>query len=284
MKSKQNRNASKLAAAMSLAVAVLMGGGAVVAAAEAPVGEAAMQRQITVKGVVVDAQGLPVPGAGVVQKGTTNGAMTAEDGTFSIEVPAGSILQVSCIGYADTEVAASANVRIVLQESSEYLNELVVVGFGTQRKENLTGAVSSVNVSRVFDSKPIVNVEKGLQGVVPGLQITYTTNDQDAAATIKVRGTGSINGSNKPLVLLDGVEIPDLTFVNPNNIENISILKDAASASIYGARAAYGVVLITSKDGSNLKDNVSISYSNNFSWQQPIRSCFEMNEKSCYES
>ena len=270
MKSKQNRNASKLAAAMSLTVAVLVGGGAVVAAAEAPVGEAAMQRQITVKGVVVDAQGLPVPGAGVVQKGTTNGAMTAEDGTFSIEVPAGSILQVNCIGYADTEVAASANVRIVLQESSEYLNELVVVGFGTQRKENLTGAVSSVNVSRVFDSKPIVNVEKGLQGVVPGLQITYTTNDQDAAATIKVRGTGSINGSNKPLVLLDGVEIPDLTFVNPNNIENISILKDAASASIYGARAAYGVVLITSKDGSNLKDNVSISYSNNFSWQQPI--------------
>lgn len=109
-----------------------------------------------------------------------------------------------------------------------------------------------------------------MQGIVPGLQINYTTNDQGGAPTIKIRGTGSINGSNKPLILLDGVEIEDLSFVNPNSIANISVLKDAASSSIYGSRAAYGVVLITSKDGSELKDNVKISYSNNFSWNEPI--------------
>ena len=109
-----------------------------------------------------------------------------------------------------------------------------------------------------------------MQGVVPGLQITYNSNDQGAAATIKIRGTGSVNGSSKPLILLDGVEIEDLTLVNPNTIANISVLKDAASASIYGARAAYGVVLITTKDGSGMQDKVTVSYSNNFSWLSPI--------------
>ncbi len=147
---------------------------------------------------------------------------------------------------------------------------VVVVGFGTQKRENLTGAVSSVDVNKVFNSKPIVDVSKGLQGVVPGLTINFTTNDQGSSPTIKVRGTGSLNGSNKPLVLLDGVEIDDLSFINPDNIANISILKDAASSSIYGSRAAYGVVLITSKNGSNMQDRVHISYSNNFSWNQPI--------------
>ena len=266
MKSKQNRNASKLAAAMSLAVAVLVGGGAVVAAAEAPVGEAAMQRQITVKGVVVDAQGLPVPGAGVVQKGTTNGAMTAEDGTFSIEVPAGSILQVSCIGYADTEVAASANVRIVLQESSEYLNELVVVGFGTQRKENLTGAVASVNVEKSLSSRPIPDISRGLQGAVPGMTIQFGSTEVGADARIRIRGQiGSNLGGASPLILLDNVEIPSIQMVNPDDIESISVLKDAASASIYGAKAAFGVILITSKKGAET-ESVSVSYSGNLAF------------------
>ncbi|MFB0974212.1 MAG: SusC/RagA family TonB-linked outer membrane protein, partial [Bacteroidales bacterium] len=149
------------------------------------------------------------------------------------------------------------------------LQDAVIVGFGTQKKVNLTGAVSAVDVGKTFNSKPITDVSKGLQGVVPGLTITYTTNDQGSSASIKVRGTGSINGSNKPLILLDGVEISDLSFVNPTNVANISVLKDAASASIYGSRAAYGVVLITTKDGSEMKDRVSITYSNNFSWNQP---------------
>lgn len=134
----------------------------------------------------------------------------------------------------------------------------------------MTGSVAAVDVDKAFGSKPITDVSKGLQGVVPGLSITYNSNDLNASPTMKIRGTGSINGDNTPLILLDGVEVPDLSFVNPDNIKSISVLKDAASASIYGSRAAWGVVLITSKDGSAVKDKVSITYSNNFSWNQPI--------------
>lgn len=182
----------------------------------------------------------------------------------------GSSLEVSCIGYETVSVAASENLSVTLKEDTQFLDEVVVVGFGTQKKVNMTGSVAAVDVDKAFGSKPITDVSKGLQGVVPGLSITYNSNDLNASPTMKIRGTGSINGDNTPLILLDGVEVPDLSFVNPDNIKSISVLKDAASASIYGSRAAWGVVLITSKDGSAVKDKVSITYSNNFSWNQPI--------------
>ena len=228
------------------------------------------QQQIRVTGTVVDAQGVPVPGASVIIKGTATGTMTDGQGNFALNVRAGATLEVSCIGYATVEVAARDKVRVVLEEDNEFLEESVVVGFGTQKKVNLTGAVTAVDAEKVFGSKPITDVSKGLQGVVPGLTITYNTNDLTASPTMKIRGTGSVNGDNKPLILLDGVEIPDLSFVNPDNIKSISVLKDAASSSIYGSRAAWGVVLITSKDGSSVKDNVTITYSNNFSWNEPV--------------
>ena len=228
------------------------------------------QQQIRVTGTVVDAQGVPVPGASVIIKGTATGTMTDGQGNFVLNVRAGATLEVSCIGYATVEVAARDKVRVVLEEDNEFLEESVVVGFGTQKKVNLTGAVTAVDAEKVFGSKPITDVSKGLQGVVPGLTITYNTNDLTASPTMKIRGTGSVNGDNKPLILLDGVEIPDLSFVNPDNIKSISVLKDAASSSIYGSRAAWGVVLITSKDGSSVKDNVTITYSNNFSWNEPV--------------
>ncbi len=229
-------------------------------------------QNVKVSGTVKDNAGEPLIGVYVLVEGTTTGASTEFDGTYTLTAPANGNLVFSLMGMKDVVVPVNnrSTINVVMEEDAVLLGDVVVVGFGTQKKENLTGAVASVNVDRVFDSKPIVNVEKGLQGVVPGLQITYNSNDQGASATVKVRGTGSINGSNKPLVLLDGVEIEDLTFVNPNNIANISVLKDAASASIYGARAAYGVVLITSKDGSEAKDRMTVSYSNNFAWQQPI--------------
>lgn len=182
----------------------------------------------------------------------------------------GASLEVSCIGYETISVAASENMSVTLKEDTQFLDEVVVVGFGTQKKVNMTGSVAAVDVDKAFGSKPITDVSKGLQGVVPGLSITYNSNDLNASPTMKIRGTGSINGDNTPLILLDGVEVPDLSFVNPDNIKSISVLKDAASASIYGSRAAWGVVLITSKDGSAVKDKVSITYSNNFSWNQPI--------------
>ena len=228
------------------------------------------QQRITVHGKVLDASGQPVPGASVIEAGTTNGVNTGIDGAFSITVRSGASLEVSCIGYETVKVSASANMSVTLREDSEFLDEVVVVGFGTQKKVNMTGSVSAVDVDKAFGSKPITDVSKGLQGVVPGLSISYSTNDLNASPTMKIRGTGSINGDNSPLILLDGVEVPDLSFVNPDNIKSISVLKEAASSSIYGSRAAWGVVLITSKDGSAVKDRVSITYSNNFSWNQPI--------------
>ena len=223
-----------------------------------------------VSGRILDSSGQPVPGASIIEKGTTNGVNTDIDGKFTISVKSGSSLEVSCIGYETVSVAASENLSVTLKEDTQFLDEVVVVGFGTQKKVNMTGSVAAVDVDKAFGSKPITDVSKGLQGVVPGLSITYNSNDLNASPTMKIRGTGSINGDNTPLILLDGVEVPDLSFVNPDNIKSISVLKDAASASIYGSRAAWGVVLITSKDGSAVKDKVSITYSNNFSWNQPI--------------
>lgn len=228
------------------------------------------QTRILVSGRILDSSGQPVPGASVIEKGTTNGVNTDIDGKFTISVKSGASLEVSCIGYETVSVAASENMSVTLKEDTQFLDEVVVVGFGTQKKVNMTGSVAAVDVDKAFGSKPITDVSKGLQGVVPGLSITYNSNDLNASPTMKIRGTGSINGDNTPLILLDGVEVPDLSFVNPDNIKSISVLKDAASASIYGSRAAWGVVLITSKDGSTVKDKVSITYSNNFSWNQPI--------------
>lgn len=228
------------------------------------------QTRILVSGRILDSSGQPVPGASIIEKGTTNGVNTDIDGKFTISVKSGSSLEVSCIGYETVSVAASENLSVTLREDTQFLDEVVVVGFGTQKKVNMTGSVAAVDVDKAFGSKPITDVSRGLQGVVPGLSITYNSNDLNASPTMKIRGTGSINGDNTPLILLDGVEVPDLSFVNPDNIKSISVLKDAASASIYGSRAAWGVVLITSKDGSAVKDKVSITYSNNFSWNQPI--------------
>lgn len=262
--------ASKLFAVVAFAAALC--GGNYAYASEASGGDsmAIVAPNQTVSGVVVDAKGQPVVGAAVMEKGVNNGSITDVDGKFTISVQSGAKLEISCLGYVTQLVTAVNGVRIVLAEDALYLDDVVVVGFGTQKKVNLTGAVSSVDVDKTFGSKPLTDVSKGLQGTVPGLTITYTTNDLDASPTMKIRGTGSINGTNTPLILLDGVEVPNLSFVNPDNIKSISVLKDAASASIYGSRAAWGVVLITSKEGSAVKDNVQVTYSNNFSWNQPI--------------
>ena len=231
-----------------------------------------LAQNIAVTGKVVDKNNEPIIGAYVVVLGTTTGTSTGVDGSYSINAPANGTLQFTCIGYKTQEVliAGRNNIPVILADDAEFLEETVIVGFGTQKKVNLTGAVSAVDVEKTFGSKPITDVSKGLQGVVPGLTITYDTGDLGAAPTMKLRGTGSINGDNKPLILVDGVEVPDLSFVNPDNIQNISVLKDAASSSIYGSRAAWGVILITSKDGSGSKDKVRVTYSNNLSWNQPM--------------
>ena len=259
---------NKILAAVAVA-AGLFGSYALAAAASSP--EVAMQQQITASGVVVDSQGQPVPGASVVVKGTTKGTMTDARGRFSIQTNPGATLEISCIGYKTETLTALENLRVVLQDDAEMLSETVVVGYGAQKKINLTGAVASVDVGKALESRPIPDVGRGLQGSTPGLNVRIGSTEVGSDAIIRIRGqVGSYNGSAAPLILLDNVEIPSLNLINPDDIESISVLKDAASASIYGAKAAFGVILITSKKGAKEEGSVKITYSGNLSFQNLV--------------
>lgn len=216
----------------------------------------------TVSGTVVDANGEPIPGATVVVKGTTTGTITDMDGNFTVfGVPEDATLQFSFVGMKTVEVAVGekSSFNIVLQEETLGLDEVVVIGYGVQKKVNVTGAVSAIT-SEVLEDRPITNLGQGLQGTIPNLQVEQSFAPGEGA-TFNVRGTTSLNGGG-PLVLVDGV-VQDPNLINPDDVESISVLKDAASAAIYGARAAYGVVLITTKKGKaneSPKLNVSSSY------------------------
>lgn len=224
-----------------------------------------------INGVVVDANGEPIIGASVIEKGTTNGIMTDINGKFTLNVKPGTILKISFVGYQPQEVKASNSMRIVLKEDTELLDEVVVVGYGTQKKENLTGAVANIDVNKTLEGRPIADVGRGLQGTTPGLSITLPDAEVGSDPTIKIRGQyASINGKSDPLILLDNVEIPSITLVNPDDVESISVLKDAAASSIYGAKAAFGVILITTKKGAK-QETVNVSYSGNFSWQHTAK-------------
>ncbi len=270
----------------TVAAAVLcLAGGQLHATATAANGNFEVTEQLqqsTITGVVVDSHGEPVIGANVVQKGTTNGGLTDIDGRFSIRVPEGATIQISFVGYQTVEVKAAPNMRVVLKEDTELLEEVVVVGYGTQKKANLTGAVSSVDVNKTLDGRPIADVGRGLQGTTPGLSIVIPSGEVGSDPVIKIRGQiGSIEGSTSPLILLDNVEIPSIQMVNPDDIESISILKDAASASIYGAKGAFGVVLITTKKGAKT-DRVNISYQGNVSFQNTAKD-IEMGQLNALE-
>ncbi|MBQ8888695.1 MAG: TonB-dependent receptor plug domain-containing protein, partial [Bacteroidaceae bacterium] len=233
--------------------ALFLGGGSVMAhAAEAPVVQE-QQQTTSITVTVVDSKGEPVIGANVVQKGTTNGTITDIDGIANLNVPKGATLQVSFVGFKEQEVKANGSkITVTLKEDAELLDEVVVVGYGSQKKANLTGAVANVNVEEAIASRPVTDVAKALQGISPGLSITNNQGGVGTASNIKLRGSyGSLNAteSTKPLILVDNVEVPDLNLVNPDDIESISVLKDAASSSIYGTRAAWGVILITTKQG-----------------------------------
>lgn len=226
-------------------------------------------QNIVVNGLVTDANGEAIIGASVLEKGTANGIITDMDGKFTLNAKPGATLIVSYVGFQQQEVKAVRNLKVVLQEDSELLDEVVVVGYGSQKKVNLTGAVASVDVNKAIDSRPITDIGRALQGAVSGLTITTTSGEIGGAPTIKIRGSvGSPNGSANPLILVDNVEITDISLVNPDDIESISVLKDAASASIYGARGAFGVVLITTKSKEK-HERLSVQYSNNFAWRTP---------------
>ena len=231
-----------------------------------------VQQQQEASGIVVDANGEPIIGASIMVKGTSNGTISDVDGHFTLNVAQGATLQISFVGYQTQEVRVTSGklIRVVLPEDTELLDEIVVVGYGTQKKANLTGAVSTVDVNKTLDAKPQMDVAKALQGVVPGLTVLNTQGGINEQPKLTIRGVGTLSNdaTSDPLIIVDGVPLDDLSLINPQDIDNISVLKDAASTSIYGSRAAFGVVLITTKQGTK-KDKVSVNYSNNFAWSTP---------------
>jgi len=231
-------------------------------------------QQRTITGTVISADdGGPLPGVSVKIKGTTQGTSTDQNGKYTIRANQGQVLVFSFIGSATQErsVGTAGQIDIKLASDAKSLNEVVVVGYGTQKRANLTGAVSTVD-TELLEARPITDVGRGLQGAVPGLTITTATGDLNSTPKIRLRGvTGSLNTGSagaQPLILVDNVEIPSLNMVNPDDIESISVLKDAASASIYGTRGAWGVILITTKSGKKGAAN-RITYSNNVAWSSP---------------
>ena len=236
-------------------------------AAATPQPQHLLQSNSLMKGVVVDAAGEPVIGASVVEQGTTRGTVTDIDGRFELSAAANATLRISYIGYKTADVAAAPNTKVVLEDDNALLDELVVVGYGRQKKVNLTGAVANIDLDRTLASRPELDVAKALQGAVPGLSIVNSNGDIDSQPSVRIRGLGTLsNGqSSSPLIVVDGVPTDDLSMINANDIASISVLKDAASSSIYGSRAAFGVILITTKQADK-GDRVQLKYNGYFAW------------------
>jgi len=228
------------------------------------------QVERTISGQVTSAfDGLGIPGANILLKGSLQGTVTDMDGYYSLTVPdEGAVLVISYIGFMkqEVEVGARDEVDIVLEEDFAGLDEVVVVGFGSKEREDISGAVTSVKMDRVLGDRPVTDAAKALQGTVPGLQITYGSGQPGSDTNINIRGFTSINGGS-PLVLVNNVPM-NLDDVNPRDIEDVVVLKDASAASIYGAEAAFGVILITTKTGG-LKQPMQLEYSNNFGFTRP---------------
>lgn len=229
--------------------------------------EVRQQAKETATGTVVDDKGEPIIGASVLEKGTTNGVITDLDGNFSLPLSGSKELVISYIGYITVNVKVTGPaLRVVLKEDSKSLDEVVVVGYGAQKKVNLTGAVSMVSMDKALGNRPVTNVASALQGTIPGLVVT-SSSVPGKANTFNIRGTTSINGGS-PLVLVDNVPA-DIDMINPEDIESVSVLKDAASASIYGARGAFGVILITTKKAKR-NSRLQLNYNNNFGFVKTI--------------
>ena len=234
----------------------------------AAVNQMEQQQSAACKGVVADPNGEPLIGVSVVAKGTTNRTVTGIDGDFVLSnVKKGTRLVFSFIGFTPQEVVWNGTpLKITLKEDNKSLEEVVVVGFGTQKKENLTGSVSQVKMSDVLGDRPVTSAASALQGAMPGLTIGGGTGP-GTSKSFNIRGTLSINGG-APLVLIDNVE-GDISLLNPDDIESVSVLKDAASSAIYGARAAGGVILVTTKRPKD-KSKINLNYNFNVGWESSL--------------
>ena len=234
----------------------------------------------TVTGKVTDQSGEPLIGATVLVTGTTNGASTNATGDYSIQVPEGASLTFQYIGYeAKTEkVGARTKVDVKLEQSKQTIDEVVVIGYGTVKKTDLTGSVANVKMSDIKDV-PVVSVDQALQGRIAGADIMATTGEPGATTSIRIRGTRSISASNEPLIIVDGVidGIHDLNDINSSDIESISVLKDASSTAIYGARGSNGVIVITTKKGRGMDGRPNITFKTDLGFSQLPRQLDIMN-------
>ena len=222
------------------------------------------QKKKIVIGIVKDERGEPVIGANVIEKGTTNGTVTDMNGRYSLSVAGDAVLQISYIGYIPKDVSTinKTMLNVIIQENTQALDEVVVVGYGTQKRINLSGAVETVS-AKALENRSTNNVAVALQGLVPNLNISPNGGQATAEPTFNIRGETSINGGG-PLILVDGIptSAADFSRMNSMDIESISVLKDASSAAIYGARASFGVILVTTKKGKGEK--LTVQFNNNF--------------------
>lgn len=225
----------------------------------------AYSQKTTISGQVLDAQNEPIIGASVLEKGTSNGLITDLEGHFTLSVSQGAILMVSYVGYQTQEIKAVSRMKVVLKEDSELLDEIVVIGYGAVKRKDVTTAISSVS-TKDLDQRPIVSAGQALQGKAAGVSVMQPNGAPGGEISIRVRGTTSMNGSNDPLYVVDGVLVDNIKFLSPNDIESMQILKDASSASIYGSRAANGVILITTKGG--VAGNTKITLTTQFGFNE----------------
>lgn len=241
-----------------------------VKSASADSGATSIDRQNLIKGRITDSfTGEPLPGAKIEAKGTSAATSTDNEGRFSLNVPQGTkLLIVSYLGYKSEEIEINgrSTINIPLTSDVQALNDVIVVGYGTQSRAKVTGAISQVG-SEVFKNRPIVNLAQGLQGAIPNLNISFGDGQLNRGGTFNIRGFTSINGGS-PLILIDGTP-GNINLLNPEDVESVTVLKDASSAAIYGARAAFGVILVTTKKGQSGKPQ--IRYTNNFGTGKPIR-------------
>lgn len=244
----------------------LTSGGTILANPDA---QSVEQNGNTVTGTIVDENGEPIVGASIQEVGTNRGTISDLNGRFSLSVRPKAQLKITYLGYKSVTLNAKDKLKVAMDVDQANLDEVVVVGYGQQKKANLTGAVASVDVEKALGSRPEQDVAKALQGSVPGLTVLSNSGDLDASTSMSIRGLGTLSNSqnSSPLIIVDGVPVDDLNMINGNDIASISVLKDASSSAIYGSRAAFGVVLITTKQGQK-GEKVNVKYNMQFAWDK----------------
>lgn len=232
---------------------------------------------LTVKGVVKDNTGMGVIGANILVKGTTNGTITDFDGNFILEAKKGDVIVISFIGYKTQELPAAATMNVTLQDDTEVLEDVVVIGYGSVKKEDLSGSVVAIKAEEM-NKGAVTSPQELMMGKVPGLSVAQGDGGPGSGSTIRIRGGASLNASNNPLIVIDGVPVSDdaapgtsnaLGTINPNDIETFTVLKDASATAIYGSRASNGVIIITTKKGT--QDKIKISYNSTYSYKDPYK-------------